>query len=393
MESIRCHFFNGADSNEKKMMWVRWSRVLASKKKGGLGVSSYYALNRALMFKWVWRFRNDSNSLWARVIKAMHGVDGRIGKSTKSYHPSAWVDIVNEVNKLKSQGLDLLSLMKKKVGNGKETSFWDEAWRGDIIFKYRFPRVYALETNKMITVEAKLAHENLGCSLRRVPRDGAEMMQYSELTVNLDGIQLSMMQDRWSWSLEGSGNFLVASVRKYIDDNKLTGASSATRWVKAVPIKINVMAWKVRLNALSTRLNISHRGLELQSILCLNCDKDVESTSHIFFGCSMARDLSRKIASWWDICYSEFSSYEEWLDWLLNLRIHSRYKEVLEGVFYIMWWLVWSFRNKSLFGPSIPYKVAIFDDLISRSFYWCRYRRKASFSWVDWLKNPSLVSL
>nr|GFB55897.1 RNA-directed DNA polymerase, eukaryota [Tanacetum cinerariifolium] len=56
------------------------------------------------------------------VIKAMHGVDGRIGKSTKSYHPSAWVDIVNEVNKLKSQGLDLLRLMKKKVGNGKETS-------------------------------------------------------------------------------------------------------------------------------------------------------------------------------------------------------------------------------------------------------------------------------
>ncbi|GKA74369.1 hypothetical protein Tco_0780671 [Tanacetum coccineum] len=286
MESIRCHFFNGADSNEKKMMWVRWSRVLASKKKGGLGVSSYYALNRALMFKWVWRFRNDSNSLWARVIKAMHGVDGRIGKSTKSYHPSAWVDIVNEVNKLKSQGLDLLSLMKKKVGNGKETSFWDEAWRGDIIFKYRFPRVYALETNKMITVEAKLAHENLGCSLRRVPRDGAEMMQYSELTVNLDGIQLSMMQDRWSWSLEGSGKFLVASVRKYIDDNKLTGASSATRWVKAVPIKIN---------------NLSHRGLDLQSILCLNCDKEVESTSHIFFGCFMARELSRKIASWWDI--------------------------------------------------------------------------------------------
>nr|GFB97707.1 RNA-directed DNA polymerase, eukaryota [Tanacetum cinerariifolium] len=290
-----------------------------------------------------------------------------------SYHPSAWVDIVNEVNKLKSQGLDLLSLMKKKVGNGKETSFRDDAWRGDIIFKYCFPRVYALETNKMIKVDAKLAHENLGCSMCRFPRDGAEMMQYSELMVNLNGIQLSMMQDRWSWSLEGSGKFSVASVRKYIDDYKLTGSSSATRWVKAVPIKINVMAWKVRLNALPTRLNISYRGLDLQSILCLNYDKEVESTSHIFFGCSMARDLSRKIAPWWDICYSEFPSYEEWLVWLLNLRIHSRYKEVLEGFFYIMWWLVWSFRNKSLFGPSIPYKVDIFDDFVSRSFYWCRY--------------------
>nr|GEV10785.1 RNA-directed DNA polymerase, eukaryota [Tanacetum cinerariifolium] len=247
----------------------------------------------------VWRFRNDGSSSWARVIKAMHGVDGRIGKSTKSYHPSAWVDIVNEVNKLKSQGLDLLSLMKKKV-----------------------------ETNKMITVDAKLAHENLGCSLHHFSRDEAEMMQYSELMVNVNGIQLSMMQDRWPCSLKGSRNFSVASVRKYIDDYKLTGSSSATRWVKAVPIKINVMAWKVRLNALPTRLNLSYRGLDLQSILCLNCDKEVESTSHIFFGYSMVRDLSHKIASWWDICYSEFPSYEEWLVWLLNLRIHSHYKEV-----------------------------------------------------------------
>ncbi|GJT68700.1 hypothetical protein Tco_1020180 [Tanacetum coccineum] len=69
MEAIRCHFFNGAESKENKLMWVKWSIVLASKEKGGLGVSSYFALNRALMFKWVWHFRNDCNSLWARVIK------------------------------------------------------------------------------------------------------------------------------------------------------------------------------------------------------------------------------------------------------------------------------------------------------------------------------------
>ncbi|GKA85425.1 RNA-directed DNA polymerase, eukaryota [Tanacetum coccineum] len=34
MEAIRCHFFNGAEPHEKKMCWVKWSRVLASKDKG-----------------------------------------------------------------------------------------------------------------------------------------------------------------------------------------------------------------------------------------------------------------------------------------------------------------------------------------------------------------------
>ncbi|GKG26019.1 hypothetical protein Tco_0399165, partial [Tanacetum coccineum] len=39
MESIRSKFFNGADLSERKITWVAWDRVLASKKNGGLGVS------------------------------------------------------------------------------------------------------------------------------------------------------------------------------------------------------------------------------------------------------------------------------------------------------------------------------------------------------------------
>ncbi|GKC48110.1 hypothetical protein Tco_1065832, partial [Tanacetum coccineum] len=48
MESIRSRFFSGVDLNSKKSIWVKWSKVLCSKEKGGLGVSSLYALNRAL---------------------------------------------------------------------------------------------------------------------------------------------------------------------------------------------------------------------------------------------------------------------------------------------------------------------------------------------------------
>ena len=50
------------------------------------------------------------------------------------------------------------------------------------------------------------------------------------------------MNDMWVWSLEGSGDFFVASVRKLIDDKRLPEVSSKTRWIKAVPIKVNVHA-------------------------------------------------------------------------------------------------------------------------------------------------------
>nr|GEV92958.1 RNA-directed DNA polymerase, eukaryota [Tanacetum cinerariifolium] len=67
------NFFNGVHCDERKITWVKWSRILASKKYGGLGVSSFHALNRALLFKWIWRFISGDNSLWCRFIKAMHG--------------------------------------------------------------------------------------------------------------------------------------------------------------------------------------------------------------------------------------------------------------------------------------------------------------------------------
>ncbi|GJX70795.1 RNA-directed DNA polymerase, eukaryota [Tanacetum coccineum] len=279
LEDIRRQFFNGADPKEKKMSWVKWSRVLASKDKGGLGVSSFFALNRALLLKWVWRFRYDRNSLWTRFIKALYGNSGSIETPTKVAYSSTWLNIVTEFSMLKNQGMDLLSFMKKKVGDGQDTFFWEEVWMGDMTFKSRFPRVYALESDKKITVAAKMNHNVLGFSLRRAPRDGVEMEHLRDMIAILEGVKLPAMHDRWIWALVGSGEFSVASVRNFIDDHRLTGSPHKTRWVKVVPIKINVMALKVRFDFLPTRLNLSRRGLELQSILCPNCNKEVESTS------------------------------------------------------------------------------------------------------------------
>nr|GEX81064.1 RNA-directed DNA polymerase, eukaryota, reverse transcriptase zinc-binding domain protein [Tanacetum cinerariifolium] len=239
MESIRSHFFNDTDLGSKKSIWVKWNNVLASKEKGGIGVSSLYGLNRALMFKWIWRFTTHKSSLWARVIKAIHGDDGKIGRNSKSGHTSIWRDIVQEMVVFKKQGTDICTFMHKKFGNRANTSFWEDVWRGNVVFKYRFPRLYALESHKRIDVAAKLAHSSVAYSFRRAPRSGEEQSQLVDLLTTIEGVSFVSMNDRWVWSLEGSGNFSVASVRKLIDDRRLPDVSSKTRWIKAVPIKIS----------------------------------------------------------------------------------------------------------------------------------------------------------
>nr|GEU83558.1 RNA-directed DNA polymerase, eukaryota [Tanacetum cinerariifolium] len=56
-----------------------------------------------------------------------------------------------------------------------------------------------------------------------------------------------------------------------------------TRWVKAMHIKINVFAWRVRLDKLPNWLNLSLKGIDISTIVCPLCHASVEYDSHIFF--------------------------------------------------------------------------------------------------------------
>ncbi|GKC18556.1 RNA-directed DNA polymerase, eukaryota [Tanacetum coccineum] len=221
------------------------------------------------------------------------------------------MDIVHEINVLKKQGINLLNCMQMKLGNGDKTVFWEDKWIGNNVLKDLYPRIYALETCKYVKVGTKLAQSSLDFSLRRKPRGGVEQEQYEALLVQVHDVNLVPLSDRWKWLLESSGDFSVASVRKMLDDKMMPDVITKTRWIKSVPIKVNVLAWKVKTDSLLTRLNISQRGMAIDSITCSICDSRVESSSHLFFKCHMLRDIIRKITRWWDVTYIEADSYED----------------------------------------------------------------------------------
>ncbi|GJR30955.1 RNA-directed DNA polymerase, eukaryota [Tanacetum coccineum] len=454
MESIRSKFFNGADLSERKITWVAWDRVLASKKNGGLGVSSFHALNRALLLKWVWRFISQDGSIWSRVIRAIYGTSIDL-HSTK--YTSNWCSILREVQVLSSKGFDFVSRCKKRVGNGCNTRFWLDIWVLDCPLSIRFPRIFALEIDKEVSVSVKMGANSIVDSFRRPIRDGVERQQWGDLSSILDTISLSSANDRWSCDVNGDSMFRVKDIRSSLDDIFLPSSVLAMRWVKYIPIKINIFIWRARLDCLPTRSNLANRGVVLDSLLCPICGSVPEDASHFLFQCGLSklvfckicwwwdlvsndmssfsdwdvlisgirlpllkvyhcssrcvpisvsqdpaekmmnsvrmplRQIMRKISSWWNIDYSDVNSYEEWQVWLVSIRIQSKLKGVLEGVYYGLWWYMWNFRNKLLFDKKIPEKAQVFDNLVSSSFYWCKFRCKAPFKWDDWLKNPYIV--
>ncbi|GJR28996.1 RNA-directed DNA polymerase, eukaryota, reverse transcriptase zinc-binding domain protein [Tanacetum coccineum] len=212
---------------------------------------------------------------------------------------------------LNSKGINLMQFLKKKLGNGENTSFWDDKWHDDGPFKSLYPRLHALETCKSISVASKLSRPSLIHSFRRPPKGGVEEEQFSLLGSRTIGISLPNMCDRWFWSLESSCDFAVKYTRFCIDDNILPKNDVPTRWAKIIPIKVNIHAWKVFLDKIPTRLNLSLRGMDIPSILCPLCNSAAESTSHIFFSCSLARQVWNKFLRWWEMYSISFDRYED----------------------------------------------------------------------------------
>ncbi|GJY46563.1 RNA-directed DNA polymerase, eukaryota [Tanacetum coccineum] len=186
--------------------------------------------------------------------------------------------------------------------------------------KEAITRMFASELKIRCTVSSKLNASSVDNSFRKKRRrSGIEEIQLNSLAEISRMTTLVPCEDRYVWTLESDGVFSVASIRKEIDGNRFQDVSLPTRWVKSVPIKVNIIAWKVKSNALPTRFNISRRGMDIDSIVCPICNAGVESTNHIFFQCVVVRQIMRKISSWWNIDYSDVNSYEEWVSfgWFL----------------------------------------------------------------------------
>nr|GEY53360.1 RNA-directed DNA polymerase, eukaryota, nucleotide-binding alpha-beta plait domain protein [Tanacetum cinerariifolium] len=115
-----------------------------------------------------------------------------------------------------------------------------------------------------------------------MPRGGVEQKNYGLLCSKVVDLVLLNILDKWCWSLEGSQEFSVKSSCNLIDNTILPKAEVPTRWLRVVPIKVNVHAWRVCLDKLPTRANLSLRGMDIPSIACPLCNSAVESSSHIF---------------------------------------------------------------------------------------------------------------
>jgi hypothetical protein len=164
-------------------------------------------------------------------------------------------------------------------------------------------------------------------------------------------------------------------------------------WKSPAPSKVIAFGWRVLLNRIPTRVNLSLRNAlpPEVSTMCVFCNLKEESATHIFLHCDVASLVWARVMRWFDCsflippnlfvlwdCWSEGGSANKatkglWLVWHTTI------------------WVLWVKRNDLIF-KGINYVVEeVIEEIKVLSWRWMLDRSSTpSCFFYEWSWNPRL---
>lgn len=139
------------------MHLMKWGEALKSKVVGGLGLEKLNLKNWSLLEKWWWRYGEEQEALWRRVIVSKYGEDvwGWVPKRIPRYSMygfgavfSSFWDESNVRGKVFAKGLGFI------VGEGDRVRFGHDDWAGVGPLRLLFPRVFTVCPTKMLQLKS-----------------------------------------------------------------------------------------------------------------------------------------------------------------------------------------------------------------------------------------------
>ncbi|GJY05537.1 RNA-directed DNA polymerase, eukaryota, reverse transcriptase zinc-binding domain protein [Tanacetum coccineum] len=186
-------------------------------------------------------------------------------------------------------------LMVKKSFDTMGCSF--QGHLANIIWRYlvgetplftRYNRLYHLDQDKDFLIIDRINNGQWSWNWSRTNLGVRNLAYLCDMLNEIGQLNIDVNEDTCTWSLGPNGTFTVKDARYRIDQNILPTLAHATTWDKSIPRKVNVFMWRLSLDRLPHRLNLSSRGMDIPAISCPSCNANVESANHVFFECDIA---------------------------------------------------------------------------------------------------------
>ncbi|GJS19939.1 RNA-directed DNA polymerase, eukaryota, reverse transcriptase zinc-binding domain protein [Tanacetum coccineum] len=218
---------------------------------------------------------------------------------------------------------------------------WKDTWLGDAPLCSRFNRLFRLEKNQNCLVRDRIVNGLWAWDWRRPVNGGRALADLNNLLMDIGSLNVEVDRDCVVSSLSTDGSYSVSFIRKHIDNCMIANSLPSTRWCKIIPRKVNIFMWRLLLDRLPHRLNLSSRGLDIDSILCPVCSEHVESNSHAFFSCSAASNIWRLVRGWCELKIPTLSSCDEWDIWYTSWKASKVEKDRAYVIFAATCWMLW----------------------------------------------------
>nr|GEW43332.1 RNA-directed DNA polymerase, eukaryota, reverse transcriptase zinc-binding domain protein [Tanacetum cinerariifolium] len=304
-------------------------------------------------------------------------------------------------------GIDVSLIFKKMIGNGTDTRFWMDNWVGEGLLKLSFPRLYRLDTNQQCVVSdrAPTFHKHhartsdrtatvtpvigsqigpsasqvglvYNWSWLRLIRTRPDLAEHEDLCSLVAHLRLYLNQDIWECTIDNLRTFTVKGMRSHITHLSSNTSLIPIRWNSILPSKVNILTWRIVNLRLPTRVNLDYRGIDLNSIRCPICDAAIETENHLFTECELSISTWNRVLKWRGIQNINITNINNMISLANQVHLPASTVKIFDSVVQITLWVLWRFRNESIFVIKRPNKDLIINDIKSLSFNWYSGRKK-----------------
>jgi hypothetical protein len=306
---------------------VNWTKVCSPTDVGGLGLPNLSLFGRALRLRWLWFEWTAPDRPWVGFPNPCDDQDRNLFNATT----------------------------RVTIGDGKRAVFWHSTWTGSSPLCLQFPDIYKMSRRKNKTVALAVRNNSWVTDLgnRLLPHQLQEFIQLWRLVRHASSSLEDDRPDSIRWILTADGCYSTKSAYNVQFVGRQRSLAPAMIWKVWAPAPCKMLLWLIHQDRVWCADRLMRRGWP-NCYFCQLCNRNLETSWHLFFECPFARRIWTSVAQWPGCASVEpirwegaRSISEAWL--IMNATAREEHRKGLRSLFILIAQEIWKERNRRIF--------------------------------------------